>query len=664
LYLHKPGRQRCGVACVFLLFSTACYAVEFRPVSASELALKESRIEKNADAEVLEWDVRITDTLVNHEYEHHAVEQYLRVKIFTDKGKDERGVVKIEYLDKEGIGDIAGRTIAPDGTITEMSRDAVFDKVVVKAGGFKVKERSFALPNVTPGAIIEYHWNQFRDEGLERYLPLSLQLDVPVDQVTYHVKPVNDPMLFHYHMRSMPINCQVGEFKPEGNGYYVTTARNIPAFKPEPQMPPPDFVKQWILVYYDEDDRNPDGYWNSIGRQYYQEYKKKLKVNGDVKQIAEATIAGAKTDDEKVEKLLLYCRHNLKDINGDEITTQEKDKLKLNFTTADTLRRGKGTSDDIQFAFAALATAAGFDARPAYLPDRSEFLFNKKFQTSYFMRAHDIAVQVDGKWKFYDVSSQNLPPGVLRWQQQGVEALITDPKTPTFAVTPMTTAADSRTARIASMKLSPDGTLEGDVRVILSGLPAYNWRERLGSAADGEREEHLKDGLKRRFADFDLSAATFRAGENVADPVGYRYHVKVNNYAQRTGKRLFLTPAFFEVGIGPRFPESKRQFGIYFDYPWTETDILDIQLPPGYELDHADAPRPVNFAPAGTYKVSMSISKENVLHYQRDFVFGNSNTILVTVENYAILKKIFDAIHDGDGHMLTLKAKPTAEGTN
>jgi hypothetical protein len=280
------------------------------------------------------------------------------------------------------------------------------------------------------------------------------------------------------------------------------------------------------------------------------------------------------------------------------------------------------------------------------------------------MSSYDIAVQVNGKWKFYDVANRNLPPGVLRWPQQDVQALIADPKNPAFEVTPLTPAADSRTAHIGTMTLSADGTLEGDLRVILFGHRAIEWRERLGSATDAEREENLKDSLKHRFADFEVSAIKFRVGDNVADPLGYSYHIKVNGYAQRTGKRLFVMPAFFEVGREPRFPESNRQYPICFEYPWSETESVDIQLPAGYELDHADAPGSINFAPAGNYKVTMSISKDNILHFKRDFVFGENGMVLVQAQKYGTLKKIFDIVHDGDQHMLTLKAKASPGGTN
>jgi hypothetical protein len=64
----------------------------------------------------------------------------------------------------------------------------------------------------------------------------------------------------------------MSDFKAEPNGYYSTTAENIPAFKTEPQMPPEEFLRQWVLVFYEEDNRDADNYWTSVGRKFYQDY--------------------------------------------------------------------------------------------------------------------------------------------------------------------------------------------------------------------------------------------------------------------------------------------------------------------------------------------------------------------------------------------------------
>ena len=85
--------------------------------------------------------------------------------------------------------------------------------------------------------------------------------------------------------------------------------------------------------------------------------------------------------------------------------------------------------------------------------------------------------------------------------------------------------------------------------------------------------------------------------ENATDPVKpfvYKYHVRVPEYAQRTGKRLFFQPAYFHKGIEALFSAGTRRYPIYFHFPWSEEDKITIALPKGYALDNADRPAPIN----------------------------------------------------------------------
>lgn len=72
----------------------------------------------------------------------------IRIKIFTERGKDRHGKVDIASAGRTKITDIVGRTIKPDGTIVELEKNAVFDRVLVQAEGIKVRAKSFAMPGV------------------------------------------------------------------------------------------------------------------------------------------------------------------------------------------------------------------------------------------------------------------------------------------------------------------------------------------------------------------------------------------------------------------------------------------------------------------------------------------------------------------------------------
>jgi hypothetical protein len=139
-------------------------------------------------------------------------------------------------------------------------------------------------------------------------------------------------------------------------------------------------------------------------------------------------------------------------------------------------------------------------------------------------------------------------------------------------------------------------------------------------------------------------------------PLVYTFHVRVPNYAQRTGKRLFLQPAFFQHGKEPLFATTDRKYPIYFHYPWSEDDRVDMELPKGYAFDNADAPAPFGSGNISAYKVTMQASTDGtLLIYKRNFFFGGDGTILFPVTSYGALKGYFDMLHKQDNHSIALK---------
>jgi hypothetical protein len=132
------------------------------------------------------------------------------------------------------------------------------------------------------------------------------------------------------------------------------------------------------------------------------------------------------------------------------------------------------------------------------------------------------------------------------------------------------------------------------------------------------------------------------------------YHIVVHGYAQRTGKRIFVAPNFFSVGPAARFPSTERHHPIYFEYPWTDSVTVTLNLPPGFELDHPDFPGGYNFPPMGSYVLRIAGGKEQI-HYSRSFTFGAEGFVALTAGSYPGLKTVFDKAHETDNRVLTLK---------
>ena len=635
---------------------------EWKPVDPAHLSLKSSTVEKDADAEAIFWEVRIDDDqsldlIFNH---------YIRVKVFTERGRESQSRIDLEFGKLFGseikIKDIEARTIKPDGSIVELKKEDIFERTIAKANGLKFKARSFAMPAVEPGCIIEYRWREVRVRSSANYIRLQFQRDIPVQRVRYLIKPTD---YVDFGFNAITLHGKPSPWVKERNGFYSTTMTDLPAVHDEARMPPEDEVKTWMLVYYAKEAPNkvdPNKYWSDLAKSFYERTKGLIKANDEVKQVAASLIADAKTDDEKLERLFQFCREKIKNTSNDAavLTPEEREKLKENKKPSDTLKRGMGDGGDIDLLFAALANAAGFDARIVLASDRGDLFFDKGIPNAYFVDPRLIAVNVGGTWKLYHPGFNYVPFGMLRWQEEGLQALISDPKQPVWIDTPISSYEKSLIKRKAKLKLSDDGTIEGDITIEFTGHFAIERKEQWDEESEAQREETLKDEIKAQMSAAEVKDIKF---DNVTDhvkPLVISYRVRFPGYAQRTGKRLFLQPAFFQHGLGPMFATAGRKYPIYFHYPWSENDEVEFELPKGYALDNADAPAPFGATGISQYKPGLSASSDGkLLIYRRSFYFGDRGSVLFPVEGYSQLKNFFDTLHKQDSHSIALKQSAT-----
>ena len=660
-------RLAVSIFAVFLLSSVALGGDDWKPLDPADTALKAGLVDKDADAEVLFWEVKVNDgdpgeTVFSH---------YIRMKIFNDRGKESQSKVDIPYLKNEKVQDVAARTIKADGTIVELKKEDIFDRTIVKVNGGKLKAKSFAVPGIEAGAIVEYRWKEVDQSGsLADFVRLQFQREIPVQKVTYYVKPYAGALGMSYQPFQLPRNLH---FEKAKDGFYAASMTNVPAYIEEANMPPENSVRSWILIYYTAESRlEPDKYWKDTGRRVYENVKGDMKVNDDVRRAAADIVKDATTPEQKLQLIYEFCHTQIKNLSSElsGLTREERAKLKTNKNPADTLSKKAGRGDEIDMLFAALANAAGLEAHLALVANRNDMLFDSSFASTYFLARFPIAVKIGDGWKFFQPGSSYLPYGMLRWEEEGQQALITDAKEPIWVETPLSPPQKSLTKHIGRFTLLPDGTLEGDVRGILSGQRAIDAKNDEDSLSPAEREANLKQEIKSRLSTAELTDIKI---ENVTDPVKpytYSYHVKIAGYAERTGKRLFLSPNYFKKGVSPLFSSNSRKNMVYFHYPWQEDDDIEIVLPDGYALDNADAPPPIGAQALSSYKASIGITKDNkTLVYHRTFFFGGGGTnldrLLYPVASYPALKQYFDQVHKNDDHTLTLKqAVQTATNTS
>lgn len=646
-----------AIALVVGLMATApcpATAADWPVIAPADLALARPRIDPNADAEVLLWDVRVTDSDERDELAT-ILQHHLRIKIFTDRGREAHSKVDLTYRRDARVRDIEGRTVSPTGTITELRNQDIFDRTVIEANGFALKAKSFVLPAAGPGSIIEYRWREIRDDSLADGVELPFYREIPVHVVRYHIKPLPLREL-GFQMRSQHFNLAAPlQMKKEDNGYAGVEVTNVPAVRREPFMPPSLSLGPWMLLYYADlatADRTPERFWQEFGKDAHGSYKQQVRVNGAIRTSAAEATKTATTVDAKIDALVAFVRAKVKRNAGP--------RRRDNKNSADTLSRGTGDGIDQTILFAALASAAGLETRFALLPDRSDFLSEPGMKQPYFLRHVAVAVRNGQTWRFVDPANEHAKGGHLEWRYEGLYAFLLDEKTPEFVSIPAGDPAQSLRKRTAALKLLDDGTLEGDVTLEYTGQIASSRRSDEIDDSAADRERAFTEDFVKRLPGAQISAFTVANLDNAEAPYTIRFKLRAPGYGQRTGSRLFLQPAIIQRGAEARFSASTRQYHVYFPYAWSEEDVVTIELPEGYEVetDAGPAPTGLNGGNAGAYlpKITLSPDGRRVI-YSRAFALGYRGSLLFPPSDYDAVKGFFAAVDRGDAYTLTLRRR-------
>ncbi len=378
-----------------------------------------------------------------------------------------------------------------------------------------------------------------------------------------------------------------------------------------------------------------------------------------MKRAAAEAMAGAATDEQKVRQIFDYCRtkiRNTESRDGD-VSPDEIRDMKGNANPSSTLKQGIGTGRDIDMLFAAMLTAAGMDARIACVADASNAPVGPLPPNAVFLPAVDVAVNVGGKWQFYDPGTPNLPFGMLRWQEEGMPALLTDSKQPEFVASSLTPVARNLQKRTAALTLGVDGSITGTVHEEWSGQAAYQERRLLDGKKASDCEKLLTESIHEYASAAEVVSLKIENQNDLDKPLAVSFALTIPGYATRTGKRILFQPALFHANRNARFASSTRANPVFFPYGWTEEDEISIAMPPGFALEHPDVPPPLKVGKTIQYEAKASILNGKTFVYHRLFRVGEGGNMVVPTSAYASVKRIFDSVQEGDNHSITLKVE-------
>jgi Domain of Unknown Function with PDB structure (DUF3857)/Transglutaminase-like superfamily len=635
---------------LFGILNVASAQTVWRPVSPGELAIKTPTVEPDADAEAIFWEIRIDDKKDSKLFFDH----YVRVKIFTDRGREKFSKFDIPFYKGRKITNVAARIVKPDGSSLEIAQADIFEREIIKANKIKVMAKSFAVTGIEPGVILEYKYREeVKNDSLsgER---LQFQRDIPVQKLTYFIRPYQNSTIKPEYFN---IPQDVTFDKAEDN-FQVATRLNVPSFKEEPRMPPEDTVRSWIMLQYTNFFGTSGWSQMAIGFQYAM--KDLMKANNDVKKIAAEVTVTATNDEDKVRKLYEFSQKQIKNLSFDQSLTDEQREKAYAKNPGETLKRRAGTSENVDLLFASMASSLGFEARIVLSGNRNEFFFDPQVNSHRsFVHPACVTVKIGGKFRYFNPGSPYLAFEQLVWYEELVPTILVGENNWVMGTSPLSDETVSLAKRKGKFRLLEDGTLEGDATIEYNGQQAID-RRRVGFlVGDAKRLEDYKDEIKQQMPNAEISNVAITNFEQNSLPLIYSFQVKILNYAQKTGKRLFLQPGFFEYGEKPVFSNAKRIHPIYFRYPWSEDDTVEIEFPKNFQVDTLDQPSDIaDPAKIGSLAITIQPNADKTgLNYTRKFYFGKGQKILFPATVYAPLKNLFDIFHRSNNHTITLKQK-------
>jgi hypothetical protein len=660
---RKPVNQRvwarvCAVglitASVGIWGAGVARADEWKPITPEELQMTSLKEAPGAPAVILYREVNRDDA-------SHAMSEYnyVRIKVLTAEGREHANVAIQFAKGRTSIVNVRGRTIQPDGKITEFD-GKTYEQMVEKTKGVKYLAKTFTLPDVHAGSIIEYHYSMdFADHYIfDSYWLLSE--DLFTKKGVFTLKPFER---YPWNVQwTWPAGLPQGTEPPKQGPDHVVrmTSENIPAFVEEDHMPPPNELKFRVLFTYKDEP------FESDVEKYWKQYAKKKggQIEGfvDKKKAMEQAVASIVSPNDAPEVKLRKIYDRVQQIrNASYLPYKSEEQLKRenikpNKDVEDLWKQQYGGGVDLTWLFLGLARAAGFEAYPCLVSGRGDYFFRKERMNGMELNANVVLVKVNGKDQYFDPGAAFTPYGLLPWMETGVPGMRFDKNGGTWIQTDLPASGDTKVTRTAQLKLTAEGDLEGKLTVNFTGLEALDRRARQRNEDETARKKDLEDEVKDYIpagSEVELTSSPDWKNGNV--PLTAEFSLKVPGWSSAAGKRALLPTGLFGAPEKHLFEHANRVWPVYFRYPFETADDITVTLPDGWKVDNQ--PKDMDRdAKAIEFKLEVK-SDGGVVRIKRQL---RSDVVMVGKESYSVLRNFYQLVKSEDEQQIVLLPGGTA----
>ena len=622
----------------------------FQPVSPDELKMTSEPKAPGASAIILFREVNRDDNgRTSHEY------NYFRIKILTQEGR-KYADIEIPFFKKEGnaVG-IHARTIRPDGSIANFD-GKIFEKTILKAKGFKYLAKTFTLPEVEVGSIIEYFYTIDLSESYIYDSHWILSNDLFTKQAKFSLRP--------YHSNYSPITVRwtwvglpPGTAEPkEGPDHIVRLdVSNIPAFPTEDYMPPANDLKSRVDFIYSEDspESDLDKFWKKVGKKLNDKVETFVGKRKAMEQAVLQIVSPSDSPEAKAQKI--YARvQQIRNTSYEVRKTEQerkREKEKELGNVEELWKRGYGNGQQLTWLYLALVRAAGIEAYGVWASDRSNYVFDPRSMDSSKLDANVVLIKLNGKEIYCDPGAAFTPLGLLPWPETGVKGLRLDKDGGGWVTTTLPASSESRIERKAALKLTDTGDLEGKLIITFAGLEALRRRVEERNEDEAARKKLLEGQVKEYVpAAIEVELTNKPDWSSSASALVAEFNLRVPGWVFAAGRRALLPVGLFSATEKHIFEHANRVHPIYFDFPYETVDDVTIELPPGWQASSVPAPQEKD---GHIIVYTLQVEKgKGTLHLTRTL---NVDFLMLEAKYYSALRNFFQIVRAGDEQQIVLQ---------
>jgi hypothetical protein len=585
----------------------------------------------------------------------HFESFYARIKILTEKG-EELATVELPYAKdarQYEVAAIQGRTIHPDGTITQLTGKPA-DLLVEKKGNTQFAKKVFTLPNVTVGSIIEYYYQLRYSDNY--YITTNWEVQRPylVHKAHYMFTPYQGNTSMSL-WSVLPNGVSVNK---DAMGRYTLDVTDI-APSPREEWMPPIGITLFKVIFYFRDSSDVDQFWQAVGNDWAKSVQQFTEPSKAIHEAVNGLIAPGDADLEKAKKLYKAVQAiDNTDFSREKSEAERKElKLKEVKHADDVWTQKSGTGTEIALLYVSMLRAAGLSAYAMRVVDRSQGIFAPGYM--YFDQLEDTVVilSIDGKETVLDPGEKMCPFGTVSWKHSTATGLRQTAAASAIATTPQQAYSNNVVQRIADLTIDGHGSVDGNLRFIMTGQKALEWRQKALENDEAEVKKQfdqwiatmVPDGVEAhvdRFTALDDPDSKLAAYVNAQGTLG-----------SATAKRILIPGLFFETrGSHPFVDQDKRLTPVDMRYAEQISDQIVYHLPPSMGVESAPQ---VGKIPWEGHAVLLIKAKTDPGQVTITRTLARSFTFAGT-DDYQNLRDFYQKVAAADQQQLVLTSAPVA----